>query len=254
MSNAVELIRPDWPAPATVRACASTRSGGVSQQAWQGLNLGLHVDDDPESVEQNRRLLMSAAELPAKPLWLNQVHGAAVAEFPPEVLLPDADASVAVLPGQVCAVMTADCLPVLLCNTTGTKVAAVHAGWRGLEAGVLEQALKCFADDEVLAWLGPAISAASYEVDDSVRDQFLTSRNPAEQNDPNFAAAFEASRPGHWYFDLYKAARIILAANGVAGVYGGDFCTFKDTQFYSYRRDGVTGRQASLIWLEKPSI
>ena len=254
MSEALELIVPDWPAPATVRACSSTRLGGVSRQAWQGLNLGLHVDDDADAVEQNRYLLKSAAKLPAEPLWLNQVHAAAVAEFSPEISLPDADASITVLPEQVCAVLTADCLPVLLCNTLGTKVAAVHAGWRGLKSGVLQQTLKYFAGDDVLAWLGPAISAASYEVDDFVRDQFVVSCKSVEQKNINFSPAFEASRLGHWYFSLYKTARIILANNGVAGIYGGEFCTFKDSRFYSYRRDGMTGRQASLIWLEKPSM
>ncbi len=246
MSEAIELIEPKWPAPERVKALATTRAGGVSDGDYSALNLATHVDDHPANVQTNRDRLMTAAGLPAAPCWLNQVHGNTVVDAANTVGEPDADASVTDVPGVVCAVMTADCLPVLLCASDGSRVGAVHAGWRGLETGVLQAALQPFAGQDVLAWLGPAIGPLSYEIDDRVRDHFLR----LSAADSDFEDAFEFSRPGHWYFNLYRTAKIILAAAGVAEIYGGDFCTLSDERFYSYRRDGITGRQASLIWLE----
>lgn len=239
----IECIRPDWPAPANVRACATTRAGGVSRGSWQGLNLGDHVDDDPVAVAENRALLAAELGLPAEPHWLSQVHGT-------RVCLPDeapacADACFENRPGRVCAIMTADCLPVLFCNAAGTRVAAAHAGWRGLLAGVLENTVAAFDDPggRVLAWLGPAIGPAAFEVGDEVRDAFVAASASAGRH-------FRASESGRWLADLYGLARDRLAAAGVRQVSGGGLCTFSDPQrFFSYRRDGVTGRMASLIWL-----
>jgi polyphenol oxidase len=241
-----EFLTPDWPAPARVKALATTRSGGVSAGAFAGLNVGAHVGDDPAAVSANRQLLSEYAGLPAEPLWLNQVHGKTVVDLASAAGMPDADAALAAEPGLVCAVMTADCLPLLLCNVAGSKVAAVHAGWRGLEAGIVQEILHRFEGDEVLAWLGPAIGPLSYEIDDKIRDHFLRLNTPLI----DFDEAFEFSRPGHWFFNLYRTAKLILASAGVAEIYGGDLCTLADERFYSYRRDGVTGRQATLIWLD----
>ena len=198
------------------------------------------------SVQSNRSLVAEALGLPSSPRWLQQVHGCDVLEcaFPQQ--FPRADAATAAQPGQVCAVLTADCLPLLLCNSSGSRVAAVHAGWRGLAAGVIEAALDRFQDSgsEILAWMGPAIGAAAFEVGDEVREHFLTA-------DAENKAAFVAGRDGRWLADIYRLARIRLAARGVGFVGGGDCCTVSDPdRFFSYRRDGVTGRMASLIWIE----
>ncbi|TCJ18587.1 peptidoglycan editing factor PgeF [Parasulfuritortus cantonensis] len=245
-----DWLLPDWPAPARVRAFMTTRAGGVSRPPWASMNPAAHVGDDPAAVAENRRILR--AGLPAEPLWLEQVHGTCVAEAPAEAP-PCADASLARGPGQVCAVLTADCLPVLFCDRAGRVVAAAHAGWRGLAAGVLEAtvARMAVAPDAVLAWLGAAIGPAAFEVGDEVREAFV-SRHPLA------AVAFRPALPGtldeaprKWLADLYALARIRLAAIGVAAVYGGGLCTYADaTRFYSYRRDGRTGRMASLVWLE----
>lgn len=244
-----DWLIPDWPAPARVRAFVTTRAGGVSRPPWDSMNPAGHVGDDPAAVAENRRILR--AVLPAEPLWLNQVHGTCVVEEA-AVEPPCADASVARQPGQVCAVLTADCLPVLFCDRAGSVVAAAHAGWRGLMAGVLEETVARMAvpPDAILAWLGPAIGPAAFEVGDEVREAFV-SRHPLT------AVAFRPALPGtldeaprKWLADLYALARIRLAAAGVAEVYGGGLCTVSaPARFYSYRRDGVCGRMASLIWL-----
>ena len=241
----MELIRPDWPAPPGVRACSTTRNGGVSQGPFAGLNLGDHVGDDAERVADNRMRLREALNLPAEPLWLRQVHGCGVARAGEASQGCTADVAVAWGPGQVCAVMTADCLPVLLCDRGGGAVAAVHAGWRGLAAGVLEQGVAALgvSPSEVLAWLGPAIGPAAFEVGSEVRDQLLAA-------DPGAESAFCPSPDGRWLADLYALARRRLGRIAVAGVFGGGHCTYSDpSRFFSYRRDGVTGRMASLIWL-----
>lgn len=244
------LIRPDWPAPASVRAVATTRTGGGSRPPWASLNLGDHVGDDPAAVLRNRELLRDGLELPGDPVWLQQVHGTAVVDAARAGEGVAADASWTTSPGIVCAVLTADCLPVLLCNRAGTHVAAAHAGWRGLTAGVLESTVAWLAADGVrpdslLAWLGPAIGPAGYEVGPEVRDAFL-------RVDPAADSAFRPNRPGHWLLDLYGAARQRLRRAGVTAISGGNFCTLTQPErFFSHRRDDVTGRQATLIWLEK---
>lgn len=236
------FIHPDWPAPAHVHALVTTRIGGVSQPPYDSFNLASHVGDAAETVAANRERLR--AYCPSAPKWLNQVHGRAVARADGLDGLVEADASVAFEAGTVCAVLTADCLPVLFCDRQGTRVAAAHAGWRGLAAGVLEatvEAMRCQAG-EVLAWLGPAIGPQAFEVGEEVREVFV--RDLAAS-----AAAFVCEQPGKWKADLYALARLRLERSGVTSVYGGGECTFTDrARFYSYRRDGTTGRMAALIW------
>lgn len=237
----MDILLPDWPAPPAVRACATTRAGGVSTGPYASLNLGDHVGDDPAAVAENRVCLRRELALPAEPLWLTQVHGTAVAEGQGGC----ADASVAFGAGTVCTVMTADCLPLLLCDRAGTRVAAVHAGWRGLLAGVIEAAVARLGSPgaELLVWLGPAIGPDAFEVGEEVRAAFLA-------EDGGAVGAFRPSPAGRWLADIYALARRRLARCGVSAVYGGDLCTYHDAErFYSYRRDGVTGRMASLIWL-----
>lgn len=237
----IVLIRPDWPAPGRVRAVATTRAGGFSTGPWTSLNLGTHVGDDPAAVAANRARLAAAAALPAEPAWLEQVHGARVVDAADPAPGP-ADGAVATRPGVVCAVLTADCLPILVCDRAGTRVAALHGGWRGLAAGILEAGLAALDRDpgELLAWLGPAIGPARYQVDDAVRDAFP----PADH------AAFRSDGPGHWRLDLAGLARARLARAGVGAVYGGHACTHAEpARFFSHRRDGRSGRQAALAWL-----
>lgn len=242
-----DWIVPEWKAPAGVGAAVSTRRGpGVSESPYDRLNLGLRSGDDLAAVEVNRRVLAEALELPAPPLWLRQVHGIAVVESTVASRggddEPVADASVARGPGQVLAILTADCLPVLFVSADGQTIGAAHAGWRGLAAGVLENTVATMAADRVQAWLGPAIGASSYEVGEEVRAAFV-------DGDAGAAQAFSATRPGHWHCDLYVLARRRLAAAGVSDASGGGFDTFSDDRLYSYRRDGAnSGRFASLIW------
>ncbi len=239
-----DRIVPDWSAHSNVRALTTLRQGGVSRGAYAGLNLATHVGDDPLSVAENRALLRTSLALPTEPCWLDQVHSTGVvAATSTEVCR--ADASYAFHGGLVCAVLTADCLPVLFCDSAGTRVAAAHAGWRGLLAGVLEQTVAALGADpaSLLAWLGPAIGPSAFEVGAEVRDAFLAVDARAED-------AFQPSPSGRWLADLYQLARLRLNAVGVENIYGGGFCTFSDPQqFYSYRRDGACGRMASLIWL-----
>lgn len=243
--NDTWIVPDDWPVPAHVRALTTTRAGGISTGPYASLNLADHVGDDPAAVAANRMRLVAEAGLPADPVWLQQVHGNTVVDIARATPVPEADAAYSHQPGQVCAVLTADCLPVLLCDRAGEQVAAVHAGWRGLAAGVIEQAVAALPvpGAELLAWLGPAISAAAYTVGDEVRETFI-------KHDPRAAAAFQSGRHDGWHADLYQLARQRLAACGVPAVHGGGRCTFREAQhFYSYRRDGVTGRMATLIWL-----
>jgi len=237
------LIIPDWPAPVGVRALSTTRSGGVSKGAWAGLNLGDHVGDDPLAVAKNRLRLRQL--LPGEPCWLQQVHGTTVVTVDRLHTVMAADASVAVRQDTVCAVLTADCLPVLLCDDKAQVVAAAHAGWRGLLAGVLEQTLVSMSVNphHVLAWIGPGIGAEDYEVGDDVRQAFV-------QDLPEAISAFRARPNGKWLADMPLLAGLRLNRAGVSRVYGGVWSTYADPErFYSYRRDGVTGRMASLIWL-----
>ena len=241
-----DWITPVWPAPANVRALCTTRYGGVSAGAYASLNLGDHVDDDPLAVAHNRALLRE--HLPADPLWLKQVHTTTVAAADCACGTPEADAAIARQPHKICAVLTADCLPVLLCDHAGIVVGAAHAGWRGLAAGVIESTIAAMDADPatLLAWLGPAIGPSAFEVGDEVREIFLAYDGAA-------ASAFTPHAPGKWLADIYRLARLRLAHSGITQIYGGDFCTFHDRErFFSYRRDGTTGRMASLIWLNPP--
>lgn len=243
----LELITPNWPAPPQVKAYVTTRGGGHSCSLYHSFNLADHVGDHHKTVMSNRTLLMKTLKLPSEPLWLKQVHGthsvAAQTYFPG----CEGDAVYAFSPGQICVVLTADCLPVLFCDRIGRCVAAAHAGWRGLAYGILETTLQRLSTPamEVLVWLGPAIGPQHFEVGDEVRDAFISCLPEASQ-------AFVPSRPHHWWADLYLLARQRLAHYGVTAVYGGEFCTYTEAdRFYSYRRNKETGRMASLIWLEK---
>jgi len=239
-----DWLIPDWPAPARVKACVTTRAGGVSLAPFDSLNLGDHVDDDPGAVTENRRRLTDRFAI--RPAWLQQVHGIAVVEADP-ALVATADASWTATPGIACTAMTADCLPVLFCNRAGTRVAAAHAGWRGLANGVLEATLDSLATpaDEILAWLGPAIGPQAFEVGPEVREAFIAQLPRAEQ-------AFVLSHnAGKFLADIYELARLRLAARGVSAVYGGGLCTVTDPRFFSYRRSPRTGRFASLVWIEQ---
>jgi polyphenol oxidase len=239
------FIYPDWPAPANVQAFCTSREGGVSQGVFASQNLGTHVGDDVQAVMQNRALLKTSALLPSEPGWLNQVHGTDVLMLDDwQGDLVNADAAVCGTPGKVCVVMTADCLPLLFCDSKGRQVAAAHAGWRGLCNGVIEQTLKLFANPaDVMVWLGPAIGPAAFEVGAEVRAAFVAHNTGANR-------AFVPTGSGKYLADLYLLARQRLKAVGVSQIYGGQHCTFSEPeQFFSYRRDGQTGRMASLIWL-----
>ncbi len=238
---------PDWPAPPRVRSLITSRREGVSHPPYHGFNLATHVGDDPQSVAANRTRLRLL--LPSEPRWLDQVHGCEVVVIhghEREGHVSRADASMTRIPNEVCVVMTADCLPVLLCDRAGQIVAAVHAGWRGLCNGVIEQAVVRMGvpAETLLAYLGPAIGSKAFEVGDEVRTAFLMRDAAAE-------ACFKAHVPGKWWADIYALARQRLAGVGVASVFGGGACTFSDAdKYFSYRRDGArSGRMASLIWL-----
>jgi len=241
------MIYPDWPAPANVKAVTTTRAGGVSEPPFDSFNLADHVGDDPAAVRQNRNILQQSLQLPAAPAWLNQVHGDMVVDVSQCGERPSADAGYCTRTGSVCTVLTADCLPVLLCDQDGTRVAAAHAGWRGLAGGILESSIKVLDTDpaRLVVWLGPAIGPMAFEVGDEVRQVFVDQHAQA-------VGAFNATTGGRWLADLYRLARIRLQAVGVDAIYGGGLCTLTDReQFYSYRRDGATGRMASLIWLDE---
>ena len=249
----MELIRPEWPAPPWVRAISTTRDGGRSEGPFASLNLGDHVGDEPARVADNRARLLARLGLSAEPCWLRQGHGRAIVRAGTANPDREADGALADTPGAVCVVMTADCLPLLLCDAQGTRVAAVHAGWRGLAGGVLEAAVVALdiAPERLLVWLGPAIGPAAFAVGDEVRERFVAA-------DARAAAAFRSGPPtdageplgGPWFADLFLLARQRLAQLGIARIYGGGDCTFSQPRrFFSYRRDGVTGRMASLIWL-----
>jgi len=241
--SAPAWIEPDWPAPPGIRAASTLRQGGVSHAGFASLNLGAHVGDQPEHVAENRRRLALALDLPAEPVWLTQVHGClAVAADAPEQ--PAADAAHTRRAGVVCAVMTADCLPVLLCSRDGAQVAAVHAGWKGLAGGVIEAAVAALGTRDILAWLGPAIGPQAFEVGDEVRASFLG-------NGAELAAGFRPAGQGKWLADLYLLARRVLNRLDIADIYGGGWCTHSQPEdFFSYRRDRETGRMATLIWRE----
>jgi len=238
-----EWIVPEWPAAPGVRALVTTRAGGVSGGGYRSLNLGARGGDDPDAVARNRKILREF--LPADPLWLHQVHGMEVVVAEAAGPLPQGDAAVARTRNRVCAVLTADCLPVLLTDRSGEVVGIAHAGWRGLAGGVIEAAVAAMVvtPSRILAWLGPGIGPRAYEVGSDVRDRFVS-------QDPAAARAFADRGDGKYLADLYALARQRLAAAGVTAVYGGRFCTYSEPErFYSYRRNGATGRFASLIWM-----
>jgi YfiH family protein len=245
-ATALGWIGPDWPAPQHVCVLSSLRGGGVSDGPYASLNLAAHVGDRTEAVAANRLLLREAARLPAEPLWLEQVHGTVVTRHEGAVSPPPrADAAVTFEPGRVCAVMTADCLPVVFADRAGTRVGVAHAGWRGLVGGVLQAtiaALEVPASD-LHAWLGPAIGPAAFEVGPEVREAYLA-------RVAGSAECFARNDRGRYLADIYGLALRVLGAAGVASVHGGGWCTHEDAQrFFSYRRDGVTGRMATLAWL-----
>ncbi|MCB1977320.1 MAG: peptidoglycan editing factor PgeF [Nitrosomonas sp.] len=261
----MDYIVPNWPAPDHVRALFTTRSGGVSENtggAYASLNLGMHVNDNPDRVLANRRLLRQ--HLPNEPQWLEQVHGVDHIRVERAAAVPlRADAALSDNPGAVCAVMVADCLPVYLCDSAGSAVGIVHAGWRGLSAGIVEKSVAGMRiePERMMAWLGPAIGPAHFEVGDEVRAIFV-------DHDPYAAIAFkpasaaaqvqvqvESGSKTKWYADIFQLARLRLQAAGVTRIYGGGICTYSDpARFFSYRRDGVTGRMAALIWLESSGM
>jgi YfiH family protein len=247
----IPFIVPDWPAPPRVRAACTTRAGGVSQGVYAGLNMGRSGGDDPAAVVENRRRVSQGLGLPGQPCWIRQVHGARVVRMPEVAPDPEADASFTMQAGVVCAVQAADCLPVLFCDEDAVAVAAAHAGWRGLAGGVLEATVAALSvpPRRLLAWLGPAIGPEAFEVGEEVRAAFLAHAAEAAQ------AFHPGPVPGKHYADLFMLARQRLHRVGVERVYGGGLSTHADPQrFYSYRRDGVTGRMAALIWLEPGQI
>ena len=246
ISNSQEFIVPDWPAPRGVGCLVTTRRGGVSKGVFSSLNLGDHVGDDPKAVAVNRDIV--SRRIGARPVWLNQVHGKRVVDAAQECgdgVPQEADAAYARRTDVACTVMTADCLPVLLCDDDGTVVAAAHAGWRGLLAGVLEAAVAAMGvpGKNLMAWLGPAIGPQTFEVGSEVRTAFVAAASGA-------APAFQPTANGKWLADIYLLARLRLQEQGVERVFGGDLCTMTEAdRFFSYRRDGQTGRMASMIWL-----
>jgi len=246
MTAPSDWIVPRWQAPARVRCLITTRSGGVSSGAYASCNLGLRTGDDPAAVAANRSRLR--AVLPQDPRWLRQVHGARVVGADDLDCETEADAAIARQAGTVCAVLVADCMPVLLCDDDARAVAIAHAGWRGLSSGVVENAVRAMqiAPARLMAYLGPAIGPEAYEVGMDVYDAFVG-------RDPAAAAAFRRHGAGKWLADLFSLARLRLAGCGVTRVHGGGVCTFGDAQrFYSFRRDRATGRMAALIWLAEP--
>lgn len=249
-----EILTPDWPAPVSVRAAITTRLGGVSQAPFHHFNVAAHVGDNPKAVRKNRQLLAEHLLLPCEPQWLEQVHGIDVIDALSDSSVRCADGSYSCGAGRTCLVQTADCLPVLLCNAEGTEVAALHAGWRGLAAGIIAAGVDRFQPGELMAYLGPAISQAHFEVGSNVLQSFqrhagegVTSWGSLDEID----ACFHQTDSAHWQADLYALARLALRSAGVEQIYGGQYCTYADqARFFSYRRDGKTGRMASLIWIE----
>lgn len=244
MSLLEYCIIPDWPAPAHVKALQTTRLGGISSAPYDSFNLGGHVGDVPLAVARNRMLLNTL--LPSEPVWLEQAHGTLVANADNAGCLPQADACIARHRAAVCVVMTADCLPVLLCDKQGSAVGAAHAGWKGLAAGVVEATVQAMnaAPQNLMAWLGPAISQNAFEVGEEVRAAFVAAH-------PQAASAFAVGQSGKWLADIYALARLRLNALGITQIYGGNYCTYREREkFFSYRRDGITGRMGTFIWLE----
>ena len=236
------FILPNWPAPANVHALQTNRDGGVSIAPYDSLNLGSHVNDNPMHVAQNRQML--SQYLPSEPVWLNQVHGVNVVDAADTDFVPDADASYTTRKNVVCVTMTADCLPILVCDTAGTLIASIHAGWRSLCDGVIETTVAKLPAKpaDLMAWLGPAIGPNAFEVGAEVRTQFIA-------KDAKSELAFKQHND-KYLADIYQIATQRLNNLGITQIYGGGECTFTDEKrFFSFRRDGATGRMATLIWL-----
>lgn len=245
--NSDSFLIPNWPAPNHVRAYATTRLGGHSVASYNSFNLSYEVGDDPAAVTANRNYLTNTLDLPTTPLWLRQKHGPVVVSADADYAVPpEADASFATRVNRVCLVATADCLPLLVCNKIGSQVAAIHAGWRGLAAGIIEQTLQHFSvpSTQLFVWLGPAIGPGVFEVGEEVRQTYI-------QHYADDATFFQASSQGKWLADLYGLARRRLNTLGITDIYGGGHCTYSENdRFFSYRRDGqYSGRMVSLIWL-----
>jgi polyphenol oxidase len=244
----LQYLTPDWPVPRQVRAAFTLRAGGVSSPPFDSLNVGRHVGDRPDAVDENRRRISRRLTLPGEPAWLEQVHGRQVADLDAGEVNARADASITRVAGRVCAVQVADCLAVLFATRSGSAVAAAHCGWRGLAGGVLEATVQALAvnPEELCAWLGPAIGPDAFEVGEEVRAAFVA-------EDVRAAEAFAGNSRGRWQCDLFQLARQQLAALGLVAVFGGGVCTASDPQrFFSFRRDGPCGRMAALVWLEAP--
>ncbi|WAK01949.1 peptidoglycan editing factor PgeF [Methylobacter sp. YRD-M1] len=242
MNSNKHWLEPDWPAPGHIHAATTLRTGGVSKGAFASLNPATHVGDDAETVRQNRQIIKTMLGLPAEPVWLEQIHSSIAVDAGKTQSLVQADASYTDEAGVVCAVLTADCLPLLVCNTDGSRIAAIHAGWRGLLSGVIGNTVTAMGNQDLLVWLGPAIGPACFEVGAEVREAFI-------EKSAEFAAVFKERGNGKWLADIYQLARSDLAALGIDSIYGGNLCTVTDHErFYSYRRDKETGRMATLIW------
>jgi YfiH family protein len=242
MSKIKHWLVPDWPAPVNIHAATTLRTGGVSRGTYSSLNPAAHVGDDNDRVRQNRQIIREMLDLPAEPVWLNQIHSNHAVKAVKTATLQQADASYTNVSGVVCAVMTADCLPLLICSRDGAQVAAIHAGWRGLLAGVISNTVAAMQQQNFLVWLGPAIGPDCFQVGSEVRVAFL-------QKSAAFNNAFKEQSHDKWLADIYQLARIELAMLGIVNVYGGTHCTFTEHErFYSYRRDTQTGRMATLIW------
>ena len=246
-TESASIIMPDWPAPAKVKAASTTRLGGVSRGVFESFNLGDHVGDDLICVENNRQLLQDQLGLTIEPVWLKQIHGNTVIDAAQSLQKTAADAAYAQQENVVCAVMTADCLPILLCDQQATCVAAIHGGWRGLANGIIANTvnyLNTFCEpSDLMAWLGPAIGPDVFEVGDEVRSAFIALDNDNEE-------CFRPSPQGRWLADIYALAKLQLQHFGIEKIYGGGYCTVNNEEcFFSYRRDGQCGRMANLIWL-----
>ncbi len=242
MNNTIKLIQPDWPAPANIHACTTTRHGGVSLPPYASLNLASHVEDNPKSVRINRKRLADFLAVDLEGYWLQQTHSNNWLKAETLIQNNQGDASYTRKKGQVCCVLTADCVPVLFCNRQGSFVAAVHAGWQGIKRGIIKKIAQYYPQcNDLMAWIGPCIQQAHFEVGDDLYQHFMA-------QDQQWQAAFVKHEK--WHFDLVKAAKIQLKQVGIEQVYGGNDCTWQqNNDFYSYRREGKTGRMASLIWI-----
>lgn len=243
--KSLEFIKPEWTMPDHIQAYTSTRKGGISPSPYDSLNIANHVDDSSENVKKNRLTLASHLELPADPLWLQQTHSTEVINSQDWYEGIEADAIYCNQSHHVCAIMTADCLPLLVCNESGTEIAAIHAGWRGLADGIIEKTIDRFKDssDKLHVWLGPAIGPEKFEVGQDVFEAFIQHSDTAE-------VAFQQTDDNHYLADIYQLARLRLRQLGIVNLFGGNICTVTETsRFFSYRRDGETGRMVSLIWI-----